>query len=98
MHDEGTGGNADGGYGMFSLFPLTGCDFTSCPVDINVRNITRAPGKDGARGEVLLGSTLTSVVMMHRCVSWLLHYYLGQQYQVGDYLDSPSWTDQIHIP
>ncbi|KAF7313852.1 hypothetical protein HMN09_00542700 [Mycena chlorophos] len=25
MHDEGTGGNADGGYGFFPLFPLMNC-------------------------------------------------------------------------
>ncbi|KAJ7220563.1 glycosyl hydrolase family 92-domain-containing protein [Mycena pura] len=48
MHDEGTGGNTDGGYGIFPLFPLTGCSFTTCPVDINVRAALRAAGTDAA--------------------------------------------------
>ncbi|KAJ7088618.1 glycosyl hydrolase family 92-domain-containing protein [Mycena epipterygia] len=44
----GTGGNTDGGYGIFPLFPLTGCSFTSCPVDINARAALRAAGTDAA--------------------------------------------------
>ncbi|KAJ7472327.1 glycosyl hydrolase family 92-domain-containing protein [Mycena galericulata] len=48
MHDEGTGGNTDGGYGIFPLFPLTNCSFASCPVDINVRAALRANGTDAA--------------------------------------------------
>ena len=47
MHDEGTGGNAAGGYGIFPLFPLTGCAFASCPVGIAARATLRAAGKDG---------------------------------------------------
>ena len=47
MHDEGTGGNTDGGYGMFPLFPLTNCNFTSCAVGVNVRAALRAAGADG---------------------------------------------------
>ncbi|KAF8201195.1 glycosyl hydrolase family 92-domain-containing protein [Mycena galopus ATCC 62051] len=49
MHDEGTGGNTDGGYGMFPLFPLTGCSFASCPVGINARAALRAAGADAAQ-------------------------------------------------
>lgn len=47
MHDEGTGGNTDGGYGIFPLFPLIDCSFTSCPVSITSRAALRAAGKDG---------------------------------------------------
>ena len=47
MHDEGTGGNTNGGYGIFPLFPLTNCNFTSCPVALNARKTLRASGADG---------------------------------------------------
>lgn len=47
MHDEGTGGNTNGGYGIFPLFPLTNCAFTSCPVAIATRAALRAAGADG---------------------------------------------------
>jgi len=47
MHDEGTGGNAAGGYGIFPLFPLNGCTFASCPVGVAARAALRAAGKDG---------------------------------------------------
>lgn len=47
MHDEGTGGNSDGGYGIFPLFPLTNCTFASCPVEIGVRAALRANNTDG---------------------------------------------------
>jgi len=46
MHDEGTGGNTAGGYGIFPLFPLTNCSFASCPVGIQARATLRAAGKD----------------------------------------------------
>ena len=39
MHDEGTGGTATGGWGVFPLFPLADCDFNSCPVGINDRSV-----------------------------------------------------------
>ncbi|KAJ7750399.1 glycosyl hydrolase family 92-domain-containing protein [Mycena maculata] len=48
MHNEGTGGNSDGGYGIFPLFPLIDCSFASCPVDINVRAALRANNTDAA--------------------------------------------------
>ncbi|KAH9475893.1 putative secreted glycosidase [Psilocybe cubensis] len=48
MHDEGTGGNAAGGYGIFPLFPLNNCSFLSCPVGITFRAALRAAGKDAA--------------------------------------------------
>ncbi|KAI0690299.1 glycosyl hydrolase family 92-domain-containing protein [Cytidiella melzeri] len=48
MHDEGTGGNTDGGYGIFPLFPLTNCSFTSCHVALNARETLRAAGADAA--------------------------------------------------
>ncbi|KAF9028902.1 hypothetical protein BDZ89DRAFT_1065801 [Hymenopellis radicata] len=48
MHDEGTGGNTAGGYGIFPLFPLTGCSFTSCPVSISARAALRAANTDNA--------------------------------------------------
>ena len=47
MHDEGTGGNTNGGYGIFPLFPLANCNFTSCPVALNARKTLRASGADG---------------------------------------------------
>ena len=47
MHDEGTGGNTAGGYGIFPLFPLSGCDFESCPVGLDARKALRAAGTDG---------------------------------------------------
>ncbi|KAJ7604653.1 glycosyl hydrolase family 92-domain-containing protein [Roridomyces roridus] len=49
MHDEGTGGNTDGGYGIFPLFPLTNCNFASCPVQIDARAALRASGADAAK-------------------------------------------------
>ncbi|KAG6890340.1 hypothetical protein C0992_002323 [Termitomyces sp. T32_za158] len=49
MHDEGTGGNVDGGYGVFPLFPLTNCTFAACPVGIAARQALRAAGTDAAR-------------------------------------------------
>lgn len=48
MHDEGTGGNTEGGYGFFPLFPLSNCTFDSCPVGIEARKALRAAGADGA--------------------------------------------------
>ncbi|KAJ6551370.1 glycosyl hydrolase family 92-domain-containing protein [Mycena capillaripes] len=48
MHDEGTGGNTNGGYGIFPLFPLTNCTFASCPVGISARAALRAAGTDAA--------------------------------------------------
>ncbi|KAJ3514058.1 hypothetical protein NLJ89_g2591 [Agrocybe chaxingu] len=48
MHDEGTGGNIAGGYGIFPLFPLQNCAFTSCSVGIAARSMLRAAGKDAA--------------------------------------------------
>ncbi|KAF9562100.1 hypothetical protein CPC08DRAFT_688216 [Agrocybe pediades] len=48
MHDEGTGGNTAGGYGIFPLFPLTNCSFSTCPVGIQARAALRAAGKDTA--------------------------------------------------
>jgi putative alpha-1,2-mannosidase len=47
LHDEGTGGNTNGGYGVFPLFPLSGCAFEACPVQLNAREAKRAAGKDG---------------------------------------------------
>ncbi|KAF8591001.1 glycoside hydrolase family 92 protein [Ramaria rubella] len=49
LHDEGTGGNTDGGYGNFPLFPLTNCTFSSCPTQINSRKLARVPGTDEAQ-------------------------------------------------
>ncbi|KZT25871.1 glycoside hydrolase family 92 protein [Neolentinus lepideus HHB14362 ss-1] len=49
MHDEGTGGNTNGGYGNFPLFPLTSCTFESCPVGLHARETLRAAGADAAR-------------------------------------------------
>jgi hypothetical protein len=46
MHDEGTGGNTNGGYGIFPLFPLLNCAFTSCPVALDNRKTLRAAGVD----------------------------------------------------
>lgn len=47
MHDEGTGGNTNGGYGIFPLFPLRNCTFASCPVRLGARQALRAAGADG---------------------------------------------------
>lgn len=47
MHDEGTGGNTDGGYGFFPLFPLSNCTFSNCPVGLKAREAKRAVGADG---------------------------------------------------
>ncbi|KAF8193001.1 glycosyl hydrolase family 92-domain-containing protein [Pholiota molesta] len=44
MHDEGTGGNTAGGYGIFPLFPLGNCTFTSCPVSLQARSTLRQFG------------------------------------------------------
>ncbi|KAJ7319031.1 glycosyl hydrolase family 92-domain-containing protein [Mycena albidolilacea] len=49
MHDEGTGGNANGGYGFFPLFPLTNCTFAACPVGIGARAALRKAGADAAQ-------------------------------------------------
>ncbi|KAG6856684.1 hypothetical protein H0H87_001899 [Tephrocybe sp. NHM501043] len=49
MHDEGTGGNTNGGYGIFPLFPLHNCTFTACPVGLAARQTLRASGADAAR-------------------------------------------------
>ncbi|KAF7324703.1 Glycoside hydrolase family 92 protein [Mycena kentingensis (nom. inval.)] len=49
LHDEGTGGNANGGYGVFPLFPLAGCTFASCPVAISARSVLRANNTDAAK-------------------------------------------------
>lgn len=53
MHDEGTGGNTDGGYGNFPLFPFTGVctnssgvDTPECEVGIVARAALRAAGTD----------------------------------------------------
>ncbi|THH03301.1 hypothetical protein EW145_g6364 [Phellinidium pouzarii] len=48
MHDEGTGGNTEGGYGFFPLFPLSNCTFENCPVGIEARKALRAAGADAA--------------------------------------------------
>ncbi|KAK0437837.1 glycosyl hydrolase family 92-domain-containing protein [Armillaria borealis] len=48
MHDEGTGGNTAGGYGIFPLFPLTNCSFSECPVRIGSRAALRVAGADAA--------------------------------------------------
>ncbi|KAL0581450.1 hypothetical protein V5O48_000604 [Marasmius crinis-equi] len=48
LHDEGTGGNTNGGYGVFPLFPLTNCSFQSCPVGIGPRAALRRAGTDSA--------------------------------------------------
>lgn len=48
MHDEGTGGNTEGGYGVFPLFPLVNCTFETCPVGIDARKALRAAGSDAA--------------------------------------------------
>ncbi|KXN82944.1 hypothetical protein AN958_02027 [Leucoagaricus sp. SymC.cos] len=48
MHDEGTGGNTNGGYGICPLFPLINCDFTSCPVGLSARQAFRVAGTDAA--------------------------------------------------
>ncbi|KAJ8082572.1 hypothetical protein PM082_008427 [Marasmius tenuissimus] len=48
LHDEGTGGNTNGGYGVFPLFPLANCSFQSCPVGIGPRAALRAAGADAA--------------------------------------------------
>ncbi|KAJ7601123.1 glycosyl hydrolase family 92-domain-containing protein [Mycena floridula] len=48
MHDEGTGGNTNGGYGIFPLFPLINCTFASCPVGIAARAALRAAEADAA--------------------------------------------------
>ncbi|KAG6890043.1 hypothetical protein C0995_012500 [Termitomyces sp. Mi166 len=48
MHDEGTGGNIDGGYGIFPLFPLSNCTFATCSVGITARQVLRAAGADAA--------------------------------------------------
>lgn len=44
MHDEGTGGNTDGGFGIFPLFPLGNCSFTSCPATLQARSTLRQFG------------------------------------------------------
>ncbi|KII85438.1 glycoside hydrolase family 92 protein [Plicaturopsis crispa FD-325 SS-3] len=46
MHDEGTGGNTNGGYGFFPLFPLANCSFESCPVGLSAREALRAANTD----------------------------------------------------
>ncbi|KAK7436692.1 hypothetical protein VKT23_018947 [Stygiomarasmius scandens] len=48
MHDEGTGGNTNGGFGVFPIFPLTSCTFGSCPVGIGARAALRAADSDAA--------------------------------------------------
>ena len=47
LHDEGTGGNTNGGYGVFPLFPLSDCALEACPVQLDARKAKRAAGKDG---------------------------------------------------
>lgn len=47
MHDEGTGGNTNGGYGFFPLFPLSSCTFDACPVGLKAREAKRAADADG---------------------------------------------------
>ncbi|GJJ06552.1 hypothetical protein Clacol_000744 [Clathrus columnatus] len=61
LHDEGTGGNTDGGYGNFPLFPLTNCTFGSCPVQLNNRKLSRVPNTDAASPGYFT-STLTNDV------------------------------------
>ena len=46
MHDEGTGGNTAGGYGIFPLFPLMNCNFASCPFGLSARETKRAANTD----------------------------------------------------
>ena len=51
MHDEGTGGNLNGGYGIFPLFPLppgfSALDNSSTTqIGIEDRKITRIEGSD----------------------------------------------------
>ncbi|KZV84438.1 glycoside hydrolase family 92 protein [Exidia glandulosa HHB12029] len=58
MHDEGTGGNAAGGWGVFPLFPLANCDFTSCPVTLAKRKVQRTAGDAASPG--YFSSTLTT--------------------------------------
>jgi hypothetical protein len=60
MHDEGTGGNTNGGYGIFPLFPLKDCSFESCPVTLNARQALRAAGTDGMSSVFWEGSTKVS--------------------------------------
>lgn len=51
MHDEGTGGNTLGGYGIFPLFPLGNCSFTACPVGISARTTLRQFGNASDRND-----------------------------------------------
>ncbi|KAL1718177.1 glycoside hydrolase family 92 protein [Schizophyllum commune] len=62
MHDEGTGGTATGGWGVFPLFPLADCDFSSCPVGIDDRKVKRIEGDSASPG--YFTSTLTTGVQI----------------------------------
>ncbi len=62
MHDEGTGGNTAGGYGIFPLFPLTNCSFSECPVRIGTRAALRTAGADGK--DVFEGETQNNAYQM----------------------------------
>ncbi|KIK62755.1 glycoside hydrolase family 92 protein [Collybiopsis luxurians FD-317 M1] len=55
LHDEGTGGNTDGGYGVFPLFPFigtcsnsSGVNIATCQPGIAARAALRAAGTDVA--------------------------------------------------
>ncbi|KAL1747392.1 glycoside hydrolase family 92 protein [Schizophyllum fasciatum] len=62
MHDEGTGGTATGGWGVFPLFPLAACDFASCPVAIDDRKVNRTEGDAASPG--YFTSTLTTGIQI----------------------------------
>lgn len=83
MHDEGTGGNTDGGYGIFPLFPLMNCNFVSCPVGLSARQALRARGTDGvslpSHVQFVKSQNLT-VTYSSRC-SWVLYIYFCQRHQ-----------------
>ncbi|TRM60423.1 glycoside hydrolase family 92 protein [Schizophyllum amplum] len=62
IHDEGTGGTATGGWGVFPLFPLAGCDFDACPVAIADREVQRLAGDSASPG--YFTSTLTTGIQV----------------------------------
>ncbi|KAL1688597.1 glycoside hydrolase family 92 protein [Schizophyllum commune] len=62
MHDEGTGGTATGGWGIFPLFPLADCDFSSCSVAIDDRKVKRIEGDSASPG--YFTSTLTTGIQI----------------------------------
>jgi hypothetical protein len=83
MHDEGTGGNTNGGYGIFPLFPLHDCAFTSCPVGLNARKVKRAAASDGLYTLALRMHTLFLYLCYDSGYSWLLYHYLREWNKVG---------------